>query len=160
MRRAIATFSFRRFWAVVVKEFIQMRRDRLTFAMMVGIPLMQLTLFGLVINSDPKHLPTPLLLADHGPPAQTLLQALRNTAYFDFVRQVKTEAESEELLARGEVQFVVNVPEDFSRKLLRGESPAMLIEADATDPAATSNALSTFGFLLNTALQNDLKGSL
>jgi ABC-2 type transport system permease protein len=153
-------FSPARFWAIVTKEFVQMRRDRLTFAMMIGIPLMQLTLFGLVINSDPKHLPTALLIADHGPQVQTILYAIRNTSYFDFVKQVQSEDEANELLARGEVQFVVNVPEDFSRKLLRGESPALLIEADATDPAATSNALGTFGFLLNTALRNDLKGAL
>lgn len=157
---SLRRFSSGRFWAVVVKEFIQMRRDRLTFAMMIGIPLMQLMLFGLVINSDPRHLPTALVMADTGPHAQTLLYAIRNTTYFDFVRQVQTEAEAERLLATGEVQFVVNVPADFSRKLLRGESPAILIEADATDPAATSNALGSFGFLLNTALQNDFKGAL
>src|SRR5262249_39568455 len=101
-------FSPARFLAVVVKEFIPMRRDRLTFAMMIGIPLMQLTLFGLVINSDPKHLPTALLMADHGPHAQTLLHAIRNTDYFDFVQQVRTEAEANELLARGKVQFVLS----------------------------------------------------
>lgn len=156
----MSRFSPARFWAIVTKEFIQMRRDRLTFAMMIGIPLMQLTVFGLVINSDPKHLPTALLTADHGPQVQTILYAIRNTAYFDFVKQVQTESEADDLLARGVVQFVVTVPEGFSRKLLRGESPALLIEADATDPAATSNALSSFGFLLNTALRNDLKGAL
>lgn len=160
MSALLRRFSSGRFWAIVVKEFIQMRRDRLTFAMMVGIPLMQLTLFGLVINSDPKHLPTALLMADTGPHAQTILHAIRNTAYFDFVQVVKTEAEADNLLARGKVQFVLSVPEDFSRRLLRGETPPLLVEADATDPAATSNALGTFGFLLNNALQNDFKGAL
>ena len=153
-------FSPARFWAMVVKEFIQMRRDRLTFGMMVGIPLLQLTLFGYAINSDPKHLPTAVLLADNGPQGRTLLYAVQNSSYFDFVRQVKTEAEGEEALARGEVQFVVNIPENFTRDFLRGARPAVLVEADATDPAATGNALAALSTLLNSALQNDLKGPL
>lgn len=137
-----------------------MRRDRVTFAMMVGIPLIQLLLFGFAINSDPKHLPAAVLLADHGPQARTLLHAIRNSEYFDFVRQVETESEGHEVLARGEVQFVVNIPENFTRDLLRGDRPAVLVEADATDPAATSNALGSLRTLLDTALQNDLKGPL
>ncbi|HTD68025.1 MAG TPA: ABC transporter permease [Candidatus Limnocylindria bacterium] len=153
-------FSFARLRAMVVKEFIQMRRDRLTFGMMVGIPLLQLVLFGFAINSDPKHLPTAVLLADHGPLGRTLLSSIRNSRYFDFVRQVTTETEARDALARGEVQFVVNIPENFSRDLLRGDRPALLIEADATDPAATGNALASMRTLLNGALQNDLKGPL
>lgn len=159
MKRRVG-FSLARFCAMVVKEFIQMRRDRVTFAMMVGIPLIQLVLFGFAINSDPKHLPAAVLLADHGPQARTLLHAIRNSEYFDFVRQVETESEGHEVLARGEVQFVVNIPNNFTRDLLRGDRPAVLVEADATDPAATSNALGSLGTLLNTALQNDLKGPL
>jgi len=153
-------FSWARFWAMVVKEFIQMRRDRLTFGMMVGIPILQLILFGFAINSDPKHLPAALLAADDGPLERTLLSAIKNTAYFDFVRQVKTEAEGRSLLARGEVQFVVNIPENFNHDLLRGDRPAVLIEADATDPAATGNALGALPAFLDNALQNDLKGPL
>jgi ABC-2 type transport system permease protein len=153
-------FSLKRFWAMVVKEFIQMRRDRVTFGMMVGIPLIQLTLFGFAINSDPKHLPTAVLLADHGPQGRTLLHAIQNSSYFDLVRQVHTETEGHDVLARGEVQFVVNIPANFTRDLLRGDRPAILIEADATDPAATSNALGSLRSLLNTGLQNDLKGPL
>jgi ABC-2 type transport system permease protein len=153
-------FSPSRFWAIVVKEFIQMRRDRVTFGIMVGIPLVQLILFGFAINSDPKHLPTAVLLADQGPQGRTLLYAIRNSGYFDFIRQVATEAEGRRALARGEVQFVVNIPEGFSRDLLRGDRPAILVEADATDPAAASNALGALRVLLNTALQNDLKGPL
>jgi ABC-2 type transport system permease protein len=153
-------FSPARFWAVVVKEFIQMRRDRLTFAMMIGVPLMQLILFGFAINNDPKHLPTAVIMADRGPYGRTLLRALQNSGYYSFVRQVRTEAEGAELLARGAVQFVVNIPEDFSRKLLRGDRPAVLIEADATDPGATGNALGSLSVLFNSALQNDLKGPL
>ncbi len=144
----------------MVKEFTQMRRDRLTFAMMFGIPLIQLILFGYAINSDPRHLPTAVLLADRGPQGRTVLAAMQNSTYFDFVRQVQSEAEGRALLARGEVQFVVNIPENFSRDLGRGDRPALLIEADATDPAATGNALGSLGALVSNALQSDLKGPL
>jgi ABC-2 type transport system permease protein len=153
-------FSLARFWAMVVKEFVQMRRDRLTFGMMVGIPLLQLVLFGFAINSDPKHLPAAVLLADHGPQGRTLLNAVKNSSYFAFVRQVQTESEAHDVLARGEVLFVITIPENFSRDLLRGDRPVLLVEADATDPAATSNAIGSLRSLLDTALQNDLKGSL
>jgi ABC-2 type transport system permease protein len=153
-------FSLSRFWAMVVKEFVQMRRDRLTFGMMIGIPLIQLVLFGLAINADPKHLPAAVLLADHGPQGRTLLQAMQNSNYFEFVRQVKTESEARDALARGEVQFVVNIPEHFTRDFLRGDRPAVLVEADATDPAATSNAIGSLRAVLNRALQHDLKGPL
>src|SRR5262245_9126239 len=153
-------FSLARLWAMVVKEFVQMRRDRLTFGMMIGIPLIQLVLFGYAINSDPKNLPAAVRLADHGPYGRTLLYAIRNSAYFDFVRELDTEAEAQEVLARGEVLFVVTIPEDFSRDLLRGDRPVLLVEADATDPAATSNAIGSLGTLLDAALQNDLKGPL
>ncbi len=153
-------FSIRRFWAMVVKEFVQMRRDRLTFGMMIGIPFIQLILFGYAINSDPKHLPTAVILADNGPQARTVLHAIRNSSYFDIVRQVRTEAEGYEVLARGEVQFVINIPENFTRDLLRGYRPSILVEADATDPAATSNALSALTASITTALRNDFKGPL
>jgi len=153
-------FSVRRFWTMVVKEFIQMRRDRVTFGMMIGIPLLQLVLFGYVINSDPKHLPTAVLSRDRGPHGRTFLYAIRNSGYFDFVREARTETEAHDLLARGEVQFVVNIPEDFTRDLLRGDRPAVLVEADATDPAATGNALGALRALMSTALANDLKGPL
>lgn len=149
-----------RFWAMVVKEFIQMRRDRVTFAIMVGIPLIQLTLFGFAINSDPRHLPAAMIINDNGPMARTVLYSLQNSTYFDFVRQVGTEAEGRKILERGEAQFVINVPENFTRDLLRGNRPSILIEADATDPSATSNALGSLRSLLDTALQNDLKGPL
>jgi ABC-2 type transport system permease protein len=153
-------FSGARFWAMIVKEFIQMRRDRLTFGMMVGVPCMQLILFGFAINSDPKHLPAALLQADDGPMQRTMLSAIKNSTYFDFVRQVNSEAQGRALLARGEVQFVVNIPQNFNRDTLRGSRPAILIEADATDPAATGNALGALPVFLDTALRNDLQGSL
>src|SRR3954462_11411576 len=101
-------FTLHRFWAVVLKEFIQMRRDRVTFGMMVGIPLLQLTLFGYAINSDPRHLPTALRIADHGPFARTLVTALRQSEYFAVTHEEHTEAEASRLLPLGEVQFVIN----------------------------------------------------
>lgn len=153
-------FGLSRFWAIVVKEFIQMRRDRVTFGMMIGVPLIQLVLFGFAINADPKHLPTAVLMADYGAQGRTLLQAIRNSRYFEFVREVKTEQEAEEVLARGEAQFVINIPPNFSRDVLRGERPAILVEADATDPAATSNAIGSLRVLVTTALQQDLRGAL
>src|SRR5215212_5477546 len=103
-------FSPARLGAMVVKEFTQMRRDRLTFGMMLGIPLLQLVLFGFAINSDPKHLPTAVLLSDRGPHGRSVLAAIRNSGYFDFVRNIQSEAEAEEALIRGEVQFLVNIP--------------------------------------------------
>ena len=153
-------FSPGRFWAMVVKEFVQMRRDRLTFGMMFGIPLIQLVLFGFAINANPKHLPTAVLLADRGPQARTLLYAIQNSGYFEFIRQVETESEAHDVLARGEVQFVVNIPQNFTRDLLRGDRPVVLVEADATDPAATGNALGSLRTLMHTALRHDLKGPL
>jgi len=151
-------FSPARFWAVVFKEFVQMRRDRLTFGMMIGVPLLQIVLFGYAINVDPKHLAAAVLLADNGPQGRTLLHAIQNCSYLDFVRELKSESEANEVLKRGDVQFVIDIPENFTRDLLRGDRPAILVEADATDPAATSNAIGSLRTLLNTALQNDFKG--
>jgi ABC-2 type transport system permease protein len=153
-------FTFHRLWAVVMKELIQMRRDRVTFLMMVGIPLLQLTLFGYAINADPKHLPTALRLADDGPFARTLVAEMKTSEYFDVVRVTDSEAEVERLLRLGTVQFAVNIPEDFTRKVLRGERPAVLVDADATDPAATGPAVAAFRALADTALDRDLTGPL
>jgi ABC-2 type transport system permease protein len=153
-------FSASRLWAIVVKEFIQMRRDRVTFGMMIGVPLIQLVLFGFAINADPKRLPTAVLLADYGPQGRTLLYAIRNSGYFEFKRELTNEREGRDVLARGEVQFVVNIPQNFTRDLVRGERPAILVEADATDPAATSNAIGSLRTVLTRALQHDLKGPL
>jgi ABC-2 type transport system permease protein len=153
-------FNLRRFWAIAVKEFIQMRRDRVTFAMMVGIPLLQLILFGFAINMNPKHLPTAVFSADNSVFSRTLIWSLRNSDYFSLVRVAENEAEIESLLRLGEVQFVVHIPEDFSRKLLRGEHPSLLLEADATDPAATGYAMSALETLATRAFDRDLKGPL
>lgn len=153
-------FSFARLWAMIVKEFIQMARDRLTFAMILGIPVMQLTVFGFVINTDPRHMPAAVLLADSGPHGRTLLEGLKNSTYFDFVKQVDSEEEGKKMLLRGEIQFLVNIPENFSRDLLRGDRPAVLVEADASDPTATSGGINSLNGVLNTALLADFKGPL
>src|SRR5688572_17812133 len=156
----MSPFTFHRLWAVVLKEFIQMRRDRVTFGMMVGIPLLQLMLFGFAINSDPRHLPTALRLADQGPYGRALVAALRQSEYFSIVREAESEAAGADLLQRGEVQFVINIPEDFTRRLLRGERPAVLIEADATDPAATGPAIAAARALANSVFDRELTGPL
>lgn len=153
-------FSFARLWAMVSKEFVQMRRDRLTFGMMIGIPLLQLVLFGLAINSDPRHLGAGVLISDYGPQGRTILQAIKNSTYFDFVRQVDSEAEADKLLARGDVQFIITIPQNFTRDLVRGDRPVLLVEADATDPAATSVALGSLRPIVESALKNELRGSL
>jgi len=156
----VNVFSWNRFIAVLVKEFVQMRRDRLTFAMMVGIPVIQLILFGYAINTDPKALPTAVLAADNSVFARSFVRAVENSGYFRVVRQVSSEHEAERALAVGEVQFVLTIPENFARKLVRGERPVLLLEADAADPAATSNALTALAQLNQTALARDLAGGL
>lgn len=153
-------FNFQRFLAIVLKEFIQMRRDRVTFAMMVGIPMVQLVLFGYAINSNPKHLPTAVYAADNSPFSRTIIWALRNSSYFDITREAHSRAQIQKWLAEGTVQFAVTVPVDFSRKLLRGEKPDLLIEADATDPSAVGYASATVSHLVTTVLNRDLKGPL
>jgi ABC-2 type transport system permease protein len=128
--------------------------------MMIGVPLIQLVLFGYAINADPKRLPTAVLMADYGPQGRTVLHAIRNSGYFEFTHELTSEQEGRDVLARGDVQFVVNIPQGFTRELLRGERPAILIEADATDPAATSNAIGSLRTVLTKALEHDLKGPL
>jgi ABC-2 type transport system permease protein len=156
----MSRFTLHRFWAIALKEFIQMKRDRMTFGMMVGIPLMQLMLFGFAINSDPKHLPTAILAADQGPFARSFVEALKHSGYFSLVRGATSEADAQRLLQLGEVQFVINIPEDFTRTLLRGERPTVLLEADASDPAATGPALAAARSLATSAFNHDLHGPL
>jgi ABC-2 type transport system permease protein len=154
------SFNFARFVAIIRKEFIQMRRDRLTFAMMFGIPILQLILFGFAINSDPKNLPVAVLASDNSPFARRFIHALENSGYFQIADHVETEEDARQLLARGEVQFVLNLPSDFSRKLVRGERPAMLVQADATDPSAVSSAVQVMNEISRTAFDRDLAGPL
>ena len=137
-----------------------MRRDRLTFGMMVGIPMVQLILFGYAINSNPKHLPTAIYAADNSPFSRTIVWALRNSSYFDFTREAHSTAEIQNWLAEGKVQFAVTVPVDFSRQLLRGEKPDLLLEADATDPSAVGFAQAAVSQLATTVINRDLTGPL
>ena len=153
-------FDFHRLAAIVVKEFIQMRRDRVTFGMMVGIPMIQLILFGYAINTNPKHLPTAVYAADNSSFSRTIVWGLRNSGYFDVSREAHNAAEIQNWLAEGKVQFAITVPVDFSRKLLRGEKPDLLLEADATDPSAVGFAVGAVNQLVNTVINRDLKGPI
>ena len=153
-------FNWRRFFAIVMKEFIQMRRDRLTFGMMVGVPMIQLILFGYSINSNPKHLPTAVFAADNSVFSRTLVAGLKNSSYFDIVCEPKSAAEIQRLLAENTVQFALTIPVDFSRHLLRGERPDLLLEADATDPTAVGYAIATVNGMTTTILNRDLTGPL
>ncbi|MEZ5840174.1 MAG: ABC transporter permease [Hyphomicrobiales bacterium] len=152
-------FSFARLTAVLVKEFIQMRRDRVTFAMMLGIPLMQLVMFGYAINTDPKGLPAALLALDHGRYARAVSAAMENTGYYRFEYQPGSHAEAEALIASGTVSFVVTIPSDFGTKVARGERPSVLVEADASDPAASSGAVGTLGEVSQRALAREFAGN-
>src|SRR4051812_49180894 len=145
---------------MLTKEFVQMRRDRLTFAMMIGVPLMQLILFGYAINMDPKGLPAAVVSAESSAFSRSLVSALENTGYFRIVATPPTVAEADRLLQLGRVQFVLQIPEDFSRRLQRGEQAVALVEADATDPAATSNALAALSQVAQSGLAHDLTGPL
>lgn len=156
----MTVFSFARMAAVFVKEFQQMLRDRLTFGMAVGIPVLQLLLFGYAINTDPKGLPTALIATDTGPLARTLAAALQNTGYFKVVHTGTREADGEALVERGEVQFLVVIPSDFDRRVVRGEQPAILVSVDATDPSASGNAIAALNGVAAQALRHDLVGPL
>jgi ABC-2 type transport system permease protein len=152
--------SWTRLHAVVRKEFVQVRRDRLTFAMMFALPIVQLVIFGFAINSDPKHLPIAVVSAQNSAFSRSLVRAVENSGYFHVTNEPGTVADAERRLLLGEVQFLLEIPSDFDRKLVRGERPVLLLEADATDPAATSNALAAVQQLAQTALRHDLKGVL
>jgi ABC-2 type transport system permease protein len=152
--------SWQRFVAVLIKEFRQIMRDRLTFAMMVGVPIMQLVLFGFAINSDPKHLPLALIEADHSEFSRSFVAGLENSDYFAVTHRVSGDGQGDALLAAGTVQFSLTIPPDFSRKLLRGEHPVVLLAADASDPAATGNAIAAINAIAARALNRDLTGPL
>ncbi len=146
--------------AVMMKEFIQMRRDKTTLGMMIGIPLIQLILFGFAINLNPRHLPTAIVGDEHNVFSRRILNGMQNSTYFEFISPASTEAEANYLLKTGRVQFVVNFPPNFEHDLVKGLKPAVLLEADATDPAATSRAVSVFTDLSQLSLIETLKGPL
>jgi len=152
-----AGFSLSRLLAILAKELIQMRRDRLTFGMMLGVPLIQLLLFGFAINTDPKALPAALLAISNGRFAHAVASALENTGYYRFDHVARSVEEAENLIAKGSVLFLVTIPGDFEARVMRGDRPVLLIEADATDPAAASNAIATLGEIASTALNRELE---
>ena len=153
-------FSGARAAAVLAKEFKQLLRDRLTYAMILVVPIVQLLLFGYAINSDPKHLPTVVLVQDQGTMPRSVLAALTNSAYFDIVRNARSTAELDSAIARGEAQFAITIPADFTRRVVRGDGPQILVEADASDPAATGGAVAALAALPDNALAHDLDGPL
>jgi len=156
----MSVFSLRRTLAVFIKEFQQMLRDRLTFAMAVGVPVLQLLLFGYAINTDPKGLPTVVVAADSGPLVRSVVAALQNTGYYRITHQTTSESEGEALVERGDAQFLVVIPPQFSRALLRGERPTLLVSVDATDPAASGNAVAALAALAPNTLVHDAVGPL
>jgi ABC-2 type transport system permease protein len=156
----MSRLSLARTLAIFIKEFQQMLRDRLTFAMAIGVPILQLVLFGYAINTDPKGLPTALVSFDSGPMARTLVAALQNTGYFRIDAVVDREDAAAELLETGQVQFMIAIPPDFSRRVVRGERPAILVAVDATDPAASGNAMAALAAVADRALAPALTGPL
>jgi len=141
--------------AMARKEFLQLRRDRVTLAMIIAVPLIQLLLFGYAINTTPRDLPTAVLLQETSDVGRSILAALQNTKFFKVTRQLRDEAEFDRVFASGEVLFAVEIPRGFERALRRGERPALLVAADATDPVASGSALAALGSLVETALRND-----
>lgn len=153
-------FSFMRWWGMVGKEFLQLRRDRITFAMIFGIPLLQLILFGFAINNDPRHMPTAIICDDHSPITRSIIAAMQTSDFFDVREELANEDAGRAAMARGQVLFVLNIPANFTRSLLRGERPALLLEADATDPTTTGQALDAISQVAQEVAPRDLVGSL
>lgn len=153
-------FSVARWWSIVLKEFTQLRRDRLTFAMIVGIPILQMALFGYAINTNPKHLDTAIISGDNSDITRSFIAAMQNSSYFKVVAELPNEEAARQALARGRLLFVVNIPAGFTRQLLRRERPSLLIEADATDPTATASALAAVNGIVQSVIQKELIGPL
>ena len=153
-------FSFRRFFALLIKELIQMKRDKATFSMLLSVPLMELLLFGYAINADPKHLPTVVVDADQSVMSRSLVSALEISDYFQIIDRHASEETAQRAIANGSAQFVINIPVNFSTKVARGEHPQVLVEADATDPSATSAAIAALSGIAPTAINADLTGPL
>ena len=153
-------FSFARFGAVLFKEFVQMRRDRVTFGMMIGIPIMQLLLFGFAINSDPKHLPTLVEMADNGVLSRAIVMGMETSDYFDFIGIATSQQEGDQALREGSANFVLVIPTGFERDVVRGLNPGILLSADASDPAAASGAVAAMSGIVDTAIADVLTGPL
>lgn len=153
-------FSVARWWGIVRKEFLQLRRDRVTFAMIVGIPIIQMALFGFAINTDPKHLPTAVIATDQSEFTRSFIAAMRNSDYFDIVATLPDQASGRRALAQGKVLFVLDIPASFTRELVKGAHPSLLVEADATDSTAVGTALGALPSIAQSALRKDLVGPL
>lgn len=151
-------FSWYRTLAIMIKEFLQMRRDRLTFAMIIGLPLIQLILFGYAINTNPHKLPTAVVFGDNSVFVRQFILGLHNTDYFEVLYEPKSVKEASNLLAEGKVLFVISFPPNFTQQLIRGHRPQILVEADATDPVATGNATTAIQQLVNTVFDPYFKG--
>jgi ABC-2 type transport system permease protein len=157
---ASARFSLTRWWAIVRKEFLQLRRDRITFALIVGVPIMQMTLFGFAINFDPKHLPTAVIAADYSEFTRSFIAAMRTSEYFDIVSVLPDEQAGRRALTQGRVLFVLEIPQGFTRDLVKGDHPSLRVDADATDSVAVATALGVLPSLAESVLQRDLVGPL
>ena len=153
-------FSFKRLYAIIWKEFIQMMRDRMTFAMLIGLPLVQLTLFGYAINANPRHLPTAIVTGDYSVFTRSFIEGMKNTKYFDVVDQVKDTAQADQLLIEGKVIFIVNIPPNFTRDLIEGLRPQILVTGDGADPTATGRAMSAIQVLATQVFNPLFEGQL
>lgn len=158
--KLLGAFSLARWWSILRKEFLQLRRDRVTFAMMIVIPIIQMTLFGFAINSDPKHLPTAVIVADQSEFTRSFIAGMSNSDYFEIVSMLPDEESGRRALAQGKVQFVLDIPAGFTRELAKGARPSLLVEADATDPIAIGAALGTLPSIAQAVLQRNLTGAL
>lgn len=156
----MSRFSWARLWAMMVKEFIQMKRDRATFAMIIGIPIMELIIFGYAINTNPTHLSTVVITSDYSAFTRNFLNGMKSSSYFDIIDTVNDENLADYYLKTGKAQFVINIPPDFSRSLIRGEHPSLLLQADATDPVTIGNAVNAIRVLAQTTLDRQLSGPL
>lgn len=153
------SFSPARFFAVLAKEFVQMRRDRVTFALMIGVPIMQLLIFGFAINTDPRHLPTLVEMADSGPVARAVVSGMQASGYFEVIGTVTSAAEGDRALREGSASFVLVIPQGFERDLVRGLSPELLLSVDASDPSAAAAAVAAMPGITATALAETLSGA-
>ncbi len=147
-----------RLWAMIMKEFIQLRRDRLTLAMIVIIPFMELMLFGYAINMNPKHLPIAILSADNSDITRDFVASLKETGYFDIRQEARTEEQADAMIRSGRVLFVLQIPPGFGRDVRRGARPKILLVTDATDPVATGGAISAVNGLAARLFLRELRG--
>lgn len=156
----MSSFSWQRLFGLLMKEFNQFRRDRTTFAMIISLPIVQLLVFGYAINTNPKHLPTALINYDNGSFSRTLVRGLENTQYFSIRDQFKNEKAANDAMAANKILFILTIPSDFSKKVVRGDKPIALLEADGSDPVSVGAAMSAASNLMQNVFQYDFVGPL